>query len=130
MTEFYLDGIYTNSLVEREGSTYAMFKGEDGFKQLAVHGNLDGFDGLLDPEADLLICPLTAANAETLRSRLPWLNPVPLGIATSFGFGDRIGLATPGHVASVVGTGMAPIFAQQSVRENHAHRPHTPAGGG
>src|SRR5512138_2765924 len=36
----------------------------------------------------------------------------------SFGFGDRLGLATPGHIAAVRGTKFAPVFAQQSVREN------------
>jgi len=40
----------------------------------------------------------------------------PLGLTPSFGFGDRLGLATPGHIASVKGTKFAPIFAQQSVR--------------
>src|SRR5512142_1553885 len=44
--------------------------------------------------------------------------PTPLGLSPSFGFGDRLGLATPGHIASVRGTKFAPIFAQQSVREN------------
>lgn len=42
----------------------------------------------------------------------------PLSLTTSFGFGDRLGLATPGHIAAVRGTKFAPIFAQQSVREN------------
>lgn len=42
----------------------------------------------------------------------------PLNLTPSFGFGDRLGLATPGHIASVRGTKFAPIFAQQSVREN------------
>lgn len=42
----------------------------------------------------------------------------PLSLTTSFGFGDRLGLATPGHIAAVTGTKFAPIFAQQSVREN------------
>jgi hypothetical protein len=41
-----------------------------------------------------------------------------LALAPSFGFGDRLGLATPGHIASVRDTKFAPIFAQQSVREN------------
>ena|SRR5688572_13016274 len=41
-----------------------------------------------------------------------------LSIAPSFGFGDRLGLATPGHIAAVRDTKFAPIFAQQSVREN------------
>ena len=42
----------------------------------------------------------------------------PLSLQPSFGFGDRLGLATPGHIAAVRGTKFAPIFAQQSVREN------------
>lgn len=42
-----------------------------------------------------------------------------LGLRPSFGFGDRIGLATPGHVEAMrrSGEGIEPIFAQQSIRE-------------
>ncbi|MEM9019156.1 MAG: tagaturonate epimerase family protein [Planctomycetota bacterium] len=45
--------------------------------------------------------------------------PVTLGTAASFGFGDRIGLATPGHVLAMkeAGQGIAPIYPQQSIRE-------------
>jgi hypothetical protein len=44
---------------------------------------------------------------------------IPLGLSPSFGFGDRLGLATPGHVAALkrAGGGILPIFAQQSIRE-------------
>ena len=42
----------------------------------------------------------------------------PIFLSPSFGFGDRLGLATPGHIAAVRGTGLVPVFAQQSVREN------------
>ena len=47
------------------------------------------------------------------------LQPVTLGLQPSFGFGDRTGLATPGHVAALqrAGAGILPIFAQQSIRE-------------
>ena len=47
------------------------------------------------------------------------LKPVPLGLQPSFGFGDRLGIATPGHVAAMVrsGSGIVPIFPQQSIRE-------------
>lgn len=44
-------------------------------------------------------------------------NPQPLGLKKSFGFGDRLGLATPGHLASARKFDFAPIFAQQSIRE-------------
>ena len=45
--------------------------------------------------------------------------PVTLGLEPSFGFGDRTGLATPGHIAAMrrSGQGIAPIFPQQSIRE-------------
>jgi tagaturonate epimerase len=46
----------------------------------------------------------------------------PLSLTSTFGFGDRLGLATPGHIAAVRGTKFAPIFAQQSVRENERTR--------
>ncbi len=44
----------------------------------------------------------------------------PLGLYPSFGFGDRLGLATPGHIAALRASSLAflPVFAQQSVREN------------
>ena len=45
--------------------------------------------------------------------------PSTLGLTPSFGFGDRIGLATPGHIDALrkAGQGIAPIYAQQSIRE-------------
>ncbi|MCA8954933.1 MAG: hypothetical protein KDC87_02605, partial [Planctomycetes bacterium] len=33
------------------------------------------------------------------------------------GFGDRLGLATPGHLAAVRGSSFLPVLAQQSIRE-------------
>ena len=52
-------------------------------------------------------------------SELPRNKCVALGLAPSFGFGDRIGLATAGHVEAMKrsGRGMEPIFPQQSIRE-------------
>jgi hypothetical protein len=41
-------------------------------------------------------------------------------MATSAGFGDRLGLATPGHVRGALraaGVPSLPVFAQQSIRE-------------
>ena len=54
---------------------------------------------------------------------------VTLGLAPSFGFGDRIGLATPGHVEAMKrsGAGIEPIFPQQSIREM-ARTQRTPEG--
>ena len=46
-------------------------------------------------------------------------SPTPLGLSPSFGFGDRLGLATPGHIEAMrrEGGGIAPIYPQQSIRE-------------
>ncbi len=67
----------------------------------------------------VMAAPRTVANLTALQAALPNLAPVPLGLASSFGFGDRIGLATPGHVQAMqtLGKAMVPIFAQQSIRE-------------
>lgn len=45
---------------------------------------------------------------------------IPLHLSPSFGFGDRLGLATRGHIEALrLSTfDFRPIFAQQSVREN------------
>jgi len=84
------------------------------------------FDGEVTESGEQLLslCRLTHANAVALREELPWLQPRPLGLRTSAGCGDRLGLATPGHVRAarqvqersgepVLGM----IFAQQSIRE-------------
>ena len=99
-----------------------MMRMSDGGRKLAVKGDGSSFEGEPHPESASLLCPLTADNARALRARLPWLTPAPLGVRASFGFGDRLGLATAGHIAALRAVGgvggMAPIFAQQSVREN------------
>jgi hypothetical protein len=86
-----------------------------------------GFGGRREGEIlgySLLLCPLDAGNAANLRKVVTSLHPVPQGLKTSAGFGDRLGLATPGHIRAlrrVTGgaghTRIAPIFAQQSIRE-------------
>ncbi len=44
----------------------------------------------------------------------------PLHLLPSFGFGDRLGLATPAHIQALrrSQSSLYPVFAQQSVREN------------
>jgi hypothetical protein len=82
---------------------------------------LEEFKGEVSQHAGrpLLLGSLVPHNAAALRRRLAWLTPRPLGLQTSAGMGDRLGLATAGHVRAMlaVGRGIAPIFAQQSIRE-------------
>jgi hypothetical protein len=67
----------------------------------------------------VLLAPRSAHNLAQLRTLLSWLSPEPLGLERSFGLGDRLGLATPGHVRALrlAGEGLRPVFAQQSIRE-------------
>lgn len=52
-----------------------------------------------------------------LRKNFSYLNPVCAGKKNSFGFGDRTGFATPGHIRAAKKCNLFPIFAQQSARE-------------
>ena len=115
--------VYPQSVTQHEGSTYFLCKlHANSEHQLGVIGDRDGFTGAPTPDGAILLCPLSATNAAALRARLPWMRPVPLGRQASFGFGDRLGSATPGHIQAMrtlcAGQPMAPIYGQQSVREN------------
>lgn len=82
---------------------------------------LGDFDGHAAEATDgtVLEGPLSPQNATAVRKHLPWLTPQPLGLVTSAGVGDRLGLATPGHVRAFrqYGGDVAAVFAQQSARE-------------
>jgi len=99
---------------------------------LAQTGNGDRLAILADsplPEFDgerselggqtLILAAKTHQNAVALRSHLAWLRPQTIGLATSAGMGDRLGLATPGHVraARAMSGKIVPVFTQQSIRE-------------
>jgi hypothetical protein len=88
MSEGNLDNsmIYRQSQVEEAGTTYllARMKGE---KVLVVEGDGAGFEG--SPMGNWLVCPLSSGNAATLRQRLAWLHPQPLGLVRSAGWQRR-----------------------------------------
>jgi hypothetical protein len=109
--------VYRRSVVEESGTTYFLASNDKGERLLGIKGDDSDFQG--ERQDDVRLCRLTAEHAAALRARLDWLRPVCLGLRTSFGYGDRLGLATPGHArAAKEFEGVAPIFAQQSVREN------------
>ncbi|MGB4589845.1 MAG: tagaturonate epimerase family protein [Clostridiaceae bacterium] len=60
----------------------------------------------------------THENRLVLNKFFPYTAPVAnVEHRTSVGLGDRLGLATPGHIETLRDTDVFPIFAQQSVRE-------------
>jgi hypothetical protein len=118
--------IVSASRVETEQAEWALARTSAGAR-LAVLARpesrhlLDEFEGEISRHdgRPLLVAPLSPKNAAALRRHLSWLAPRPLGLQTSAGMGDRLGLATPGHVRAMqaAGRGLAPIYAQQSIRE-------------
>jgi hypothetical protein len=82
-------------------------------------GSFHGSSQKVDVDGhSLTLCETTPENASALRSIFSFLVPRPLGLKKSAGCGDRLGLATPGHIRAIRRSSMAPILAQQSIREN------------
>ncbi len=94
--------------VVREGSTNGCLSGFEGEE---IHGVL--------PNESLKVyrCPMNHENAVRLREIVPFTKPCLLGLADSFGFGDRLGIANPAHIRSLSHSHMRPVLAQQSIRE-------------
>jgi hypothetical protein len=119
--------IYSRSITVAQRTLFCLGR-RNGEKLLVVlsRGPLarEDFAGYSTPVAadglnlSLTVVPCTTACARTLRAILPFLAPRPLGLTRSVGCGDRLGLATPGHVRAVRRFDVSPIFAQQSIREN------------
>ena len=114
------------SLTRLDGAQYALVMAGAGERRLAVIAPpglapFNDFQGTASEYQDrsLLLCPLSERNAAALRRRVGWLRPTPLGLRTSAGLGDRLGLATPGHLQAMraVGGSLAALPAQQSIRE-------------
>lgn len=88
----------------------------DAHRWLLIDGELpSGFHGT--QHGNHWQCPVDAQNAAALRTHLPWTASTPVGLRKSIGCGDRLGLATVGHLAAVREGDMFPVLAQQSIRE-------------
>ena len=83
---------------------------------LKVEGPNPGFSGCC--EAGEGFFPLDHANTVLLRKFFPFCAPKPvLSAARTVGVGDRLGLATPGHLRVFEKYDALPVLAQQSIRE-------------
>jgi tagaturonate epimerase len=119
------DRAYPDSQISYGGATYWLERPGDGVKRLvAVADDESAFRGFAGTAEVVdgkvrFVAETTPDNALALRSALPWLKPSRFGLHTSAGFGDRLGLATPGHVRALkeIGAAINPVFAQQSIRE-------------
>jgi len=111
-------------LGRREGEKYLGILSQGGPQGATDSKSGCGFIGearevIVDGTAmKLMLGRTNAANAAALRGALPFLRPRTLGLRKSAGCGDRLGLATPGHIRAIRRSTMLPILAQQSIREN------------
>jgi tagaturonate epimerase len=130
-TDLLGERAYPESQVSYAGVTYWLERSSDGGKRLIAvaddQSRLRDFKGAIEQVDDRvrLVAESTPDNALALRAALPWLTPTRFGLQTSAGFGDRLGLATPGHVRALkeVDAAINPVFAQQSIREmGRCHR--------
>jgi hypothetical protein len=113
---------YEKSIHKTGGADSAtVFMARDGDETVIVAecggGKNPGFTGT-DLGNGKIKAPLTHENAVTLRRLFPFTAPVRvLRKDRSFGLGDRLGIATPGHIKLFETCDVYPVFAQQSIRE-------------
>jgi len=110
---------YPSSYVQYEDDQFLLCKAA-GSKKILAMGKGEFFsrlDGMRLSEA-IKLCPLSHQNRLVLNNYLPYTLPSAFGRKTAtFGLGDRLGLATPGHIRSFQNSKAKPILAQQSKRE-------------
>lgn len=116
--------IYPNSFQIHRGLLYGMILTPQG-KRLLVIGEeeklqKDPLRGrLVKFTPSFKVCDLSLENLPPLMELFPYTKPVPvLRAPATIGTGDRIGLATPGHIRAIRKFNIRPVLAQQSTREN------------
>jgi hypothetical protein len=115
-----ISGIYPSSIYEKDNSYLFLVKLDDS-KSLVVlkkSNILDKFEGepILDENGK--ICPLNHHNSVILRELFPFTSPQShKNHHITIGLGDRLGLASPGHLRLTNKYKFFPVIAQQSIRE-------------
>jgi hypothetical protein len=110
--------IFQNSYVACQAVQLLMVKVENQKFILAVgEGKLyEELQG--EAKGEYKVCPLSHENRLVLNKYLDYTAPKALGKETStIGLGDRLGIASAGHIRAVKGKGVKPVLAQQSIRE-------------
>jgi hypothetical protein len=119
-----LQRVYPRSFIPVNGLLYGMIRSSQG-KKLVIVGEKetllkDPFAGkIFNHSPSLKVCDLSQDNTLCLMERFPFTKPVSLlNYPATIGTGDRLGLATPGHIRAIRKFRVRPVFAQQSIREN------------
>jgi len=108
--------VYKKSWNKIGDSYLVVIKGEDKDQLIVNNELINKFKGT--KVDDYLVCELNHDNALALRDILKFTAPSRvLGKKRSIGLGDRLGIATLGHIEAVKKFDIYPVFAQQSIRE-------------
>lgn len=111
--------VYEKSYTNVDQSHVVMVKvGSE--KHIVVVGSGQLFDELEGEEVGdtAKACPLTHENRLVLNCHFDYTVPRAFGTkVATVGLGDRLGLASPGHIETIKETKAKPVLAQQSIRE-------------
>ena len=108
--------VYAQSLTTANKTAYAAVKIGGTRYVLTAGADADKLQG--EKGDGYTLCPWNAENAAALRTLLPYTAPRACGKdVSSFGTGDRLGVAGPAHVRCVRDVKVFPVLAQQSMRE-------------
>ncbi len=119
-------GVYGQSINCYKNSYLFIIRETEGQlveKSLIIFGEGDAYDNLIGEKFNIANkvvkkCPLSHENAKIIRDMFPFTAPEAiLGNDKTIGLGDRLGLATQGHIKLIKEYDVKPIFAQQSIRE-------------
>jgi len=116
--------IYPRSFCSKNGLWYGLIGTLEGKKFVVMgersHVLKDAFLGNCHHQSSSLkVCDLSPENTECLMALFPYTKPVSLReYPMTIGTGDRLGVATPGHIRAIKRFQAYPVLAQQSIREN------------
>lgn len=115
-------GVYPFSINKFENSILFIAKCENDKKLIICYDSeiylkIDGIEKTIN-DLKYKVCLLSSVNCKLLRNFFPFMSPVKvLSDGVSMGLGDRLGLATAGHIKLFKSSITKPVFAQQSIRE-------------
>lgn len=116
--------IYADSLTAEGGSFFCLALVNNQkqlviFRESTLYSKFNGNEVSWDGGGEKVkICPLDHENCRILRQIFTFTNPTShQGSAITIGLGDRLGLASPGHLRLIKGLNIFPVLAQQSIRE-------------
>ncbi|MCL6589265.1 MAG: tagaturonate epimerase family protein [Firmicutes bacterium] len=115
--------VYPDSIHECGGAVLFLLKTSAGKRLIVVGRNspvykaCHGVEHLLEKDS-FKECRLTQENSRVIRKYFSFTNPQSLADSDrTIGFGDRLGLASPGQIRLIKGAKVKPVLAQQSMRE-------------